>query len=728
MLLAPWAITARLGGVNGRFFGSRVPPFSRSPQRSAAPMTAKVRLSGLLTGLCIAFGIVACSAGEPPGEPIDNEPVPEVPSPAEMDHWSFKQAVVGEPPSSDTLSDPTWVVNGIDAFVMAGLDARGLAPSPRATPEVLVRRVTLALTGLPPTVEEVDAFVADPSDAAYEALVDRLLASRRHAEHMAVQWLDLARYADTDGFQYDLPRPAWQWRDWVLDALDRNLPYDQFTTQQLAGDLLPAPTPETIVATSFNRNHSIEGENGLVPGEFRDRYVSDRVETVGKVWLGMTIGCAKCHDHKFDPTTAKDFYRVYDCFNQTDEGDHGQNTQFRPTQELATPLQDDLVQQLQTRIAELEQEGQTQNAAELAHDLTAVQAVTPLRIMQDMPEKRPTQLLLRGQFDAPSGEPLQCSAPHFLPPFPTGAPPNRLGLAQWLMMPNHPLTHRVTVNRFWQQHFGAALVDSVDNFGLQTAAPIHLPLLDWLSQQWIASRWDMKAFHKLIVMSATYRQASTTDEATAALDPANTHLGRGPRFRLSAEVIRDIPLYVSGLLVERFGGPPAYPYQPPGLWEGLGWNEYNIRYPVMSGDSLYRRSVYTYWKRILPPPFLTIFDAPDRDLSSAARIPETSPQQALVMMNDPSMIQAARALSNRTLAAGLRDVDAAIASLFRAVTSRVPTLEEVAALRTVYDTQIEYTPSTDYGIPATDGTPEQVFALSQVARVVFNLNESLWLE
>jgi hypothetical protein len=679
--------------------------------------------------LPVVFGFAACSPAPsgPTETPVPTQTEQTSSTPPPPPHWAYELPMRVEPKDAASLSSPEWVRNPIDAFVLEKLDERSLRPSEAAGPAALLRRVTLALTGLPPTLDELDSFLSNPTDAAYEAAVDQLIASPRYAEHMVTQWLDLARYGDSDGFQYDLERPAWQWRDWALKAINDNMPYDEFTTLQLAGDLLPNPTPETVLATSFNRNHPIEGENGLLRDEFRDRYVGDRVETLGRVWLGLTLNCAKCHDHKYDPTKASDYYSVYDCFNQLDERDNGFLSQYVPTQQLDSPLKAELQTYLDQRIAEERANGQTQKASELAWDLNKVNAAYNVRVMSDMPQKRETRVLARGQYDLPAGPNLTCSAPTFLPPFPSDAPANRLGLAKWVMMPQNPLTHRVTVNRMWSQFFGRALVPTLDNFGSLTPAPLHGDLLTWLSFDFIDSGFDVKRFHKQLVMSATFRQVSSTTEQSLAADQANDYYARGPRFRLGAEAIRDIPLFTSGLLVERFGGPPAFPYQPPGLWEPLGWKEVQMSYPVMSGDSLYRRSVYSFWKRILPPIFLENFDAPARDYSVAARTPDTSPEQALTLLNEPTMIQAARTLSNRLITQYPGDIDAAISLAFRTLTSRSATDEEATMLHAVYDDQLGANPATDNGVPA-EGSASEVFALAQVIRVIFNLSETITLE
>jgi len=431
-------------------------------------LIARRRREASRTGLALACWALAGCSGEISGPSGTGVRPPGGDTP-EVDHWSFEAPSAVDPPS---VADDAWVMNEIDGFVASRLAALGQRPAPAASPEKLVRRVTLTLTGLLPSLEEVDAFVADPSDAAYRALVDRLLASPRYAEHMASTWLDLARYADTDGFQYDQTREVWPWRDWVLEAFDTNMPFDQFTIWQLAGDLLPNATDQSILATAFNRNHPIQNENGLLLDEFRDRYVADRVDALGKAWLGLTVGCARCHDHKFDPTLAADYYQLYDCFNQIDEKDNGVASDFSPSMPLPSPLEEALKVELDERITELANADASEaTLAALRHDAEAVASVPVARIMLDQATRRETRVLVQGRYDLPMGNPVRCDAPHFLPPFPEGAPNNRLGLAQWLTMPDHPLTARVAVNRMWQQHFGRGLLASLDNFGMQAAAP-----------------------------------------------------------------------------------------------------------------------------------------------------------------------------------------------------------------------------------------------------------------
>jgi hypothetical protein len=693
------------------------------------------------------WALSACSGEISSGESSSGESssaggtgtrAPEGDTPA-VEHWSFEAPRSVEPSSG---SEDAWVINEIDGFVTSRLAALGRSPAPPASPEKLVRRVTLTLTGLLPSLEEVDAFVADPSEAAYRALVDRLLASPRYAEHMASAWLDLARYADTDGFQYDQTRDVWPWRDWVLQAFDTNMPFDQFTLWQLAGDLLPNASEQSILATAFNRNHPIQNENGLLLDEFRDRYVADRVDALGKAWLGLTVGCARCHDHKFDPTLATDYYQLYDCFNQIDEKDNGVASAFSPSMPLPSPFADALKVELDERITALAEAGASQaTLSALRHDAEAVATVPSARIMLDQATQRSTRVLVQGRYDLPVGNPVSCDAPHFLPPFPEGAPNNRLGLAQWLTMPDHPLTARVAVNRMWHQHFGRGLLPSLDNFGLQATAPEYQPLLDWMATYFVDSGWDVKGLHRLIVTSNTFRQASASDEASLAADPDNAWLGRGPRFRLSAEVIRDVPLAASGLLVHRLGGPPAWPYQPENLWEELSWEYAQLSYPRIEGDGLYRRSLYSFWKRTLPPPFMSLFDAPDRESAASSRELGVSPQQALALLHGEQFIEAARQLAARLWQAESDGPSgstsrAAIAAGFRLLTSRPPNETELAILTELYDAQLELarrevtatTRLQSTGRSARSSVAPEQAALTQVVRVLFNLGETVTQE
>jgi hypothetical protein len=894
-------------------------------------------------------------------------------------HWAFtpptRQAVPATPGTKSSILNP------IDAFIAARLKKEGLAPAPEATRATWLRRVTLDLTGLPPTMKELDEFIADTSTSAHEKVVDRLLASPRFGERMASEWLDLARFADTHGYQMDRYRAAWAYRDWVIQAFNKNLPFDQFVTWQLAGDLLPNATKEQRLATAFNRLHNQNEEGGIVEEEFRVAYVVDRVNTFGTAFLGITTECARCHDHKYDPITQRDFYSLFAFFQNIDES--GQTTYFTdsmpvPTLLLSTEAQDaklaELKQQIEAgetelavlhnsaradftrwrksvssdqaqafrdgliasaltnalighfafdemisnrvanlagtnsakaqegpklvpgkfgqavelngengftfgkighfdradpftialwletpshaprltvlhhskapidagsrgyellleegrvafglhhmwpgnslkvatrvrvptnswvhvavtydgssraggvqifingvpsgletirdnlwkdityeggepeltlgyrfrdngfkggRVDDIKVFGRALTLLEAAHlagrksidigdsndrsgswfefffahhhakartrrdELHAlrdeqrrfINPIPEIMAMQELPQPKPAYVLKRGAYDAP-GERVAANTPAVLPPFPAGQPTNRLGLAQWLLQPDHPLFARVTVNRFWQMIFGRGLVETSDNFGSQGAQPTHPELLDWLALEFMQGSeraegrgesraspsdhtslpWDIKRILRLIVTSATYRQSSRATPEALARDPHNDLLSHAPARRLTAEMLRDSALATSGLLVEKIGGPSVKPYQPEGIWDiAMGKPAYNQG----KGDDLYRRSLYTFWKRTVPPPAMMIFDAADRSYCTARRQNTSTPLQALALLNDPQLVEAARFLSQRMWREGGTDDRSRSAWLFRTVAGRKPTAKEQSIL------------------------------------------------
>ena len=852
-------------------------------------------------------------------------------------HWAF------EPPRRPPLPQvrqQDWARTPVDLFILARLEAAGLRPSPEAPRETLIRRVTLDLTGLPPTPAEVDAFLADTRPDAYERLVDRLLQSPRYGEHMAHYWLDAARYGDTHGLHLDNERSMWAYRDWVVAAFNRNLPFDRFTIEQIAGDLLPQPTRDQLIASGFNRCNVTTSEGGAIDEEFRVRYAVDRVETVGTVWMGLTLGCAACHDHKIDPITQKEFYQLFAIFNNIAENamdgnallpppwlplctpeqeaklaaldrqhtelstaleravqrlryedpadlpnrpspitreivwvdddfpsgaqpqinpgtpptrwvtagegpvhsgkrslerkGHGVHQAFFPTcaQPLVLGLDDTLyahvyldpeapptaimlqfhvdgqwskranwgdpnaipygrtgtpekllmgelpaagqwvrlevpARQLQlspgTRITGMaftqfggrawwdlaglktlqdpaqdptlslrawwEQERARKDASRLPsplrkslekplqelseaerasvtrHYLQEIYAGEPslvelrnriAQVQQDKSElekqipgtlisreldtPRPAFVLIRGQYDKP-GEPVGPGVPAILPPLPPAEKTNRLLFAQWLVSPEHPLTARVTVNRFWQQLFGIGLVRTSEDFGLRGEWPSHPELLDWLALEFIESGWDVKRLLRLLVTSATYRQSTQITPELLEKDPENRLLARGPRHRLDAEVVRDSVLFVSGLLNLEMGGRGVRPYQPPGIWEAVGYTTSNTaRYEQDHGPALYRRSLYTFWKRTAPPPFMVLFDAPSREQCAVRRERTSTPLQALALMNDVQVVEAARHLAVRMWREGGTEDRARLAYGFRLVTARQPTSLEAEVL------------------------------------------------
>ena len=912
-------------------------------------------------------------------------------------HWSYAPPLRSEPPA---VKEKAWIKTPVDHFVLARLDKEGLRPSPEAGRATLIRRVTLDLTGLPPTPDEVAAFIKDKTPGAYEAVVDRLLASKHYGEKMAMPWLDLSRYADTHGYHIDSHRVMWPWRDWVTGAFNSNKRWDDFVVEQLAGDLLPQATPDQRLATGFNRNHMINFEGGAIADEYRTEYVIDRVETTANVFMGMTMGCARCHDHKYDPISQKDFYRFFAFFNTVDEkGLDGQRGNAEPRMFVASTgqiseietmdagikekrkrlagkdvddaqeawektlpnaadlqrrlsaglefhhefeggledssghyraarmaaneaaygvgpvgrsvtltvdervelaadvLQDDAKPftlaffarpthertvklfekgdgfQIQTGVSEyvpyykrgaplmlqlgerrmvseapllytsyshvavcfdgaavklfidgnpiglrVEKDGPVKfaNAAPLTirdfqgqmDDLRLYNRLlseaelrdlalrlSPLRtaaipmakrareekdrmrtyflangatgemketaatlkkleterqhlgevvpgamVMAEMTEKpRESFVLGRGDYRNKTDK-VEAAVPPALPPLPAGAPANRLGLAQWLVDPSHPLLTRVTVNRFWQNYFGTGLVKTSEDFGSQGEPPSHPELLDWLATELVRTNWDVKAMQKLLVMSATYRQSSRTTPALLERDPENRLLARMTRFRLPAELVRDNALAASGLLNPEVGGPSVFPYQPAGLWDELAFGrEFTAqKYTPSHGQDLYRRGMYSFWKRTVPPAELSTFDAPDREKCLSRRSVTNTPLQALALMNDPTFVEAARHLAQRMLREGGRRPEERIAFGFQRVLARRPTGKEAAVLSEVAARQ-----SALYGAnekaargllavgesKADDQLPvAELAAWTNVATMILNLDEAITKE
>ncbi|MGH7171837.1 MAG: DUF1553 domain-containing protein [Gemmataceae bacterium] len=836
-------------------------------------------------------------------------------------HWSF---LAPKRPPLPRVRDTAWPRNAIDYFILERLEREGLRPSPETDRVTLLRRVTLDLTGLPPTPAEVDAFLQDRSPDAYEKVVDRLLASPRFGERMAVPWLNAARYADTNGYQNDGERSMWRWRDWVIEAFNRNLPFDQFTIEQLAGDMLPSATLEQRIASGFNRNHRGNAEGGIIPEEYAVEYVVDRVDTTATVWLGLTLGCARCHDHKFDPVARKEFYRLFAYFNNVPERGkaikYGNSPPFikAPTRE-----QQEQLQELQARLTAAERRYRTLRPriaaaqakwekslpgsppldgsieedlrarfpldgdkshfdgrrafdagdaghfgyydkfslavwvrprggqggtilsrmvddpqaagysvvlkngkvhvnlvvrwlddairvhteegivaerdchvvvtydgsrvakgvkvyldgrpAKLTVDLDDLnqdfQSKEPLRIgaghgsngrfhgsirevriygnvlspedasilatidtvnaiaarsvdrrtpsqalklrryfldraappkirkareqllglrrqrdrliesfpttmvMQEMPTPRDTFVLIRGEYDK-HGEKVTPGVPASLPPLPAGAANNRLGLARWLVDPKNPLTARVTINRYWQMLFGTGLVKTVEDFGSQGEWPTHPELLDWLATEFPRSGWDVKAILRTIVTSATYRQSSKVKPELSRRDPENRLLARGPRSRLSAEMVRDQALFAGGLLVEKLGGPSVKTYQPASLWKELA----NAEYKPDKGDNLYRRSLYTFWKRTVAPPNMMAFDAAGRETCIVRQTRTNTPLQALTLMNDVTYVEASRMLAQRVLREDKATSEQRLTRMFRLLLARRPRPVELRIL------------------------------------------------
>jgi hypothetical protein len=602
-------------------------------------------------------------------------------------HWSFVPPVRSALPS---VSAKDWPAGELDYFIVRKLEDAGLEPSPQADPYTLIRRIHLDLIGLPPTPEVADRFAAKPSTAAYERLVDQLLASPQFGEHWARVWLDLARYADTKGYEKDFPRDMWPYRDWVIRAINDDMPFDVFTIQQLAGDLLPEASRDQQIATAFHRNTMSNDEGGTDDEEFRVAAVKDRVDTTMQVWMGLTAGCAKCHSHKFDPISHKEYYQLFAIFNQTGDADTFDEA---PVLRFESAELSEKVSALRKEIDELKQSdtptsGQagdgddsrdarrTAKEKELA-ELEAI--VTKLPIMAELSDsrRRTTHIHLRGNFLEP-GEEVAPAVPVAFGSLSGESPPNRLAFAKWLVSTENPLTARVAVNRIWARFMGIGLVESEGDFGLQGSPPTHPVLLDWLATEFRdAHVWSLKAMCKTIVMSSTYRQSSAADAEKLQADSRNRLFSRGPRFRLPAETVRDQALSAAGLLSAKMFGSPVMPPQPPGVWKTI----YNTRnWQTSEGEDRYRRAIYTYWKRTSPYPAMLIFDAESRDVCTVRRIATNTPLQALVLMNDPVYLEAAAALAKRMIAEGGETPEARLARGVRLLLIRQPRPKEITRL------------------------------------------------
>ena len=658
-------------------------------------------------------------------------------------HWAFRAPLRPELPH---VEQSNWPQTTIDAFVLARLAAERLGPSPSATRETLIRRLSLDLTGLPPTPEEAAEFAADSAPDACERLADRLLASPRFGERMVWEWLDAARYADTNGYQGDPTRTLWPWRDWAIAALNGNQPFDQFTIEQLAGDLLPQPTQAQRIATGFHRNHMINGEGGRIAEESRVDYVQDRVETTGTVWMGLTFNCCRCHDHKFDPIAQREYYQLSAYFNSIDETGAG----FNPVVTIATADDERRLAELRStereasdRVHELEEKPTAEadqveslKAAKAKQDAAKKQrenferGLLKTMVMSERSTPRETFVLVRGAYDKYADK-VSHGVPAALPPLAPDAAPNRLALARWLVAPEHPLTARVTVNRYWQTLFGTGLVKTAEDFGSQGEPPSHPELLDWLACEFRDGGWDVKSLLRSIVTSSTYRQASRLTPALVERDPDNRLLARGPRYRLPSWMIRDQALAVAGLLVERSGGAPVKGYQPAGIWEEATFGK--IKYAQDHGEALYRRSLYQFWRRIVGP--TALFDVAARQVCQV-RVPRTNtPLQALVTLNDVTYVEGARGLAQRVLQLPASSDQERVAAAFRLCTLRSPTPTELnvlanrlAALRSAYahDPQAA-SELIAVGESKPDATiaPAELAAYTGLATLLLNLDETI---
>jgi mono/diheme cytochrome c family protein len=664
-------------------------------------------------------------------------------------HWSYVKPVR---PAVPPVKDAAWAKNPIDRFVLARLEHEGLKPTPPADRAAIARRVSLDLIGLPPPIELADAFFEDKGPDAYEKLVDRLLASPAFGERWAAPWLDLARYADSQGYANDPDRTIWRYRDWVIDALNANMSYDRFTIEQIAGDLLTNPTTEQLIATGFHRNTLTNTEGGTSPEEFRTAAVVDRVNTTMQVWMGTTIGCAQCHNHKYDPFSQKEYYQLFAIFNNTQDRNSGDDfpTITIPARgkELVLAALDQRLTEARKQFAEESKKADDAQAAwEKAVDRkalpkpilaildtpsakrtpkqrTALQAhhrslnsawkaldgeikqleakrksiSTTTPILREGPP-RVTHIHIRGNFLA-KGDEVKPGLPAALPPLSSslrgGAEGpgtlNRLKLARWLVSENNPLTARVAVNRLWEELFGVGLVQTSKEFGLQGELPSHPELLDYLATEHVRSGWDTKRLLRRLVTSATYRQSSAVSAELHKRDPFNRLLARGPRLRLSAEAIRDQALFLGGLLRPKMYGPPVQPPRPSfGLAAAFGSS---TDWSPSSGDDRWRRALYTRWRRNAPYPSATTFDAPERTVCNIRRVRTNTPLQALVTLNDPVFVEAAQGLARR-IAEQKGSTHDRVMYAFRLCLTRLPREQESKRLVSLYETarkQLSTTP------------------------------------
>ncbi len=699
-------------------------------------------------------------------------------------HWAYRKI---ETPALPPVVAADWVKNPIDRFVLAKLEKVKVRPAPHAESAKLLRRLYLDLIGLPPTIAQRDAFLADARPDAYERVVEELLASPHYGERWARPWLDLARYADSNGFQRDGFRELWPYRDWVIRAFNADLPYNQFVRDQLAGDLLPGASLDQKIATGFNRCVPINLEAGVDREEVRVQGVIDRVNTMGTVFLGTTLACAQCHNHKYDPISQTEYYQLYAYFNNTPietveakgtarelsgpkmtvpdppgmqekraalEADRKKLAgaidaaltawekrqspsakalppSIRKTLDLAVS-QRTVKQQAELLEWFAKSDAKMQDLREQTLALEqqiADMASTTTLVMEELPQPRPTHVMKRGNF-LDKGPRVQPGTPAVFFPQSKGSPANRLGLAQWIASSENPLLARVAVNRWWADFFGQGIVGTLEDFGSQSAPPTHPELLDWLASDFIASGWSMKSIHRRIVTSATYRQSSNVSKELLSRDPENKLLARGPRLRLEAELIRDQALAVSGLLSPKLGGPPVFPPQPSGLWNVTGRVDNTYRTSV--GEDRYRRGIYTIWRRSSPYPSFTAFDAQDRGACLVQRPRTNTPLQALTLLNDPVYVEIARAFARRVLTdkagAGERE---RIEYAFGLCLTRAPSAQELAVLEKALEQDLQrYRTDPDGAKRLWDAPPPGVdlaaaAAWYHLAAVLLNLDETI---
>ena len=694
-------------------------------------------------------------------------------------HWAFvpSPAVVPVP----SVKQTKWPRNDIDHFILARLEKQHIKPSPEADRVTLIRRVSLDLTGLPPSIAEVDEFLKDKRADAYDRLVERLLGSKHYGERWGRHWLDAARYADSNGYSIDAPRQIWKYRDWVIHAFNRDMPFDEFTIDQLAGDLRPNATLEQKVATGFHRNTQINQEGGIDKEQFRVESIVDRVNTTAGTWLGLTMGCAQCHDHKFDPIAQKEYYQLFAFLNNQEEPDleipSAPDLQRQETlRKEFTSAENELKAYVDSaagdvsmwqkslspeQVAKLKPEIKTVletpfDKRTLKQKLVLVDQIrkgnedckrkksqftkfektkldlTTTMVLQERSEPRQSYLFIKGDFTR-HGDIVTPGVPKILPPLPAETKnPNRLDLAKWLVDPKNPLPARVTMNRIWMQYFAKGIVETENDFGTQGSGPSHPELLDWLANEFLRQKWSQKAMHRLIVTSATYRQSSRARPDLNILDPYNKLLARQNRFRLDAEVVRDVELTVSGLLNDEVGGPSVFPPIPDGVMT-LGQSK--REWKTSEGPARYRRGMYTFFYRATPPPGLMVFDAPETTSTCTRRLRSNTPLQSLTLLNDAGFMEFAQSLALRVLKEVPENDNARIDHAFRLCLSREPKRDEQQRLRELLDSQLKSYDSqpeeakalSPKNLPA-HANVKQLAAWTTVSRVLLNLDETITRE
>ncbi len=668
-------------------------------------------------------------------------------------HWAYKPLVRPVVPSPQNPAGPER--GSIDRFIRAKLAEAKLSPSPRADKRTLIRRLSFDLLGLPPAYEEVQEFLEAVDPRAYEKVVDRLLASPHFGEKMAVMWLDLVRYADTNGYHSDVHRRIWPYRDWVIRAFNRNLPFDKFTRQQLAGDLLPGADRDHKIASGFNRLGQTTKEGGSQSKEYLAKYAADRVRTVSTTWLGSTMACAECHDHKFDPFTTRDFYSMAAFFADIKEMALFLNDPFMMPERPLPPhpasrqkLAELKKVEYRLRVlqnpepnedTETEAKSRQKKIAQKQVRLDHLSDELHVTLVTEAVEPRMVRVLPRGNWQDDSGEIVQPAVPEFLPGLSTaGHRATRLDLANWIASPQNPLTARAFVNRLWREFFGRGISGNTGDLGAQGEWPTHPGLLDWLAVEFMERGWDIKAVVKSIVMSETYRQSSVPSQEITALDPDNQLFSRQSRFRLKAELVRDAALAISGLLHRSIGGPSFKPYQPEGYWKDIqtfGVLGPGSEWVASPGADQYRRGLYVYWKRTFLHPALKAFDAPERQECTAERATSNTPLQALVLLNDPTFVESARVFAQKVLAQSETGSGSRLDFAFRRAVGRIPSAREKEELNKFLENQLERyrkEPATAKELVAVGQAPlpavldsRELAAWTAVCRVVLNLHETI---